>query len=179
VPGTYAEKGRFTVKTSIAGTDGSIADARTEVANLSTTASGGVGGVVPATLGLSLGAPATFGAFTPGVSKDYVASMTANVVSTAGDAAVGVADPSAVASGHLVNGTFSLPSALEAKTSSPAGSGGAFADVTVATLLSSYPRPASNDPVALTFQRHIGASDPLRTDAYSKTLTFTLSTTNP
>ncbi|MDA0163273.1 hypothetical protein OM076_23565 [Solirubrobacter ginsenosidimutans] len=175
---TYAEKGRFTVKTSITGTDGSVADARTEVANLSTTASGGVSGTVPATLGLSLGAPASFGAFTPGVAKDYVANMTANVVSTAGDAALSVADPSAVATGRLVNGTFSLPSALQAKASSPSGSGGAFADVTAATLLV-YARPASNDPVALTFQQHIGASDPLRTGAYTKTLTFTLSTTTP
>ena len=73
---------------------------------------------------------------------------------------------------------FSLPSVLQAKASSPAGSGGAFADVTAATLLT-YARPASNDPVALTFQQHIGASDPLRTGAYSKTLTFTLSTTTP
>ena len=32
------------------------------------------------------GAPATFGAFTPGVAKEYTASTTANVISTAGDA---------------------------------------------------------------------------------------------
>jgi hypothetical protein len=42
-----------------------------------------VGGTVPATLSLTLGAPATFGAFTPGVAKDYTASTTADVVSTA------------------------------------------------------------------------------------------------
>ena len=29
-----------------------------------------VGGTVPATLSLTLGAPATFGAFTPGVARD-------------------------------------------------------------------------------------------------------------
>ena len=40
----------------------------------------------PATLSLTLGAPATFGAFTPGVAKEYDASTTANVISTAGDA---------------------------------------------------------------------------------------------
>ena len=33
--------------------------------------------------------------------------------------------------------------------------------------------------MTLDFQQHIGASDALRTGAYSKTLTFTLSTTNP
>jgi hypothetical protein len=44
------------------------------------------GGTVPATLSLALGAPASFGAFTPGVGKDYTASTTANVISSAGDA---------------------------------------------------------------------------------------------
>ena len=43
------------------------------------TADGGVGGSVPATLALTLGAPASFGAFTPGVDHDYTASTTANV----------------------------------------------------------------------------------------------------
>ena len=63
---------------------------------------GGVGGTVPATLSLTLGAPASFGAFTPGVAKDYTATTTANVISTAGDAALTVSDP-----GHLTNGAFS------------------------------------------------------------------------
>ena len=49
---------------------------------------------MPATLALTLGAPASFGAFTPGVAKDYTASTTANVISTAGDATLSVADPS-------------------------------------------------------------------------------------
>ena len=42
-------------------------------------ASGDVGGTVPATLSLTLGTPASFGAFIPGVGKDYDASTTANV----------------------------------------------------------------------------------------------------
>ena len=42
---------------------------------------GDVGGTVPATLALTMGAPATFGAFTPGVAKDYTATTTANVIS--------------------------------------------------------------------------------------------------
>jgi hypothetical protein len=37
----------------------------------------------------------------------------------------------------------------------------------------------SNDPVTIAFKQHIGANDPLRTGSYSKTLTFTLSTTTP
>ena len=76
-----------------------------------TPVAGDVGGTVPATLSLTLGAPAaTFGAFTPGVAKDYTASTTANVISTAGDAALTVADPPGT--GKLVNGAFSLPSPL-------------------------------------------------------------------
>ena len=51
-----------------------------------------------------MGAPATFGAFTPGVAQDYTASTTANVISTAGDATLSVADPSRTNTGHLVNG---------------------------------------------------------------------------
>ncbi len=39
--------------------------------------------------------------------------------------------------------------------------------------------PVSHDPVAIGFRQHIGATDPLRTGAYSTTLTFTLSTTAP
>ena len=35
-----------------------------------------VGATVPATLSLALGTPATFGAFTPGVARDYLASTT-------------------------------------------------------------------------------------------------------
>jgi hypothetical protein len=146
-------------------------------ANGNVAVDGGVGGTVPATLALTLGVPATFGAFTPGIALDYTAQTTANVTSTAGDAALSVSDPSATATGHLVNGSFSLPSALQAKATSPAGRGSAFAGVG-GTLLT-YSAPASNDPVALTFLQHIGAGDALRTGSYAKTLTFTLSTTNP
>ena len=62
--------------------------------------------------------PPTFGAFTPGLAKDYTASMSADVISTAGDAALSVADPSR-RPGHLVNGSFSLPTPLKVNASSP------------------------------------------------------------
>ena len=67
---------------------------------------------------LSLGTPAAFGAFTPGVAKDYTAATTANVISTAGDATLSVADPSSTNTGKLVNGTFALPQPLQATASS-------------------------------------------------------------
>ena len=63
---------------------------------------------------LTLGAPATFGTFTPGVDRDYTASTTANVISTAGDATLSVADPSSANTGKLMNGTFTLAQPLQA-----------------------------------------------------------------
>ncbi len=70
------------------------------------------GGTVPATLSLVMGTPAAFGPITPGIDHTYTATTSANVISTAGDATLSVADPSATATGHLVNGAFSLPEAL-------------------------------------------------------------------
>jgi hypothetical protein len=159
----------------------SCADTQT-VDPMTTSATGNAGGTVGATLALTLGTGASFGRFTPGIANDYASSMTATVISTAGDGALSVADPSATATGHLVNGRFSLPSALQAKASSPAGTGGALKDVggssSPAPLLT-YTGPISNDPVKVDFAQHISAGDALRTGSYSKTLTFTLSTTTP
>src|SRR5262249_40222036 len=58
---------------------------RGQAANLSLCTQGAVGGTVPATLSLTLGAPAAFGPLTPGVAHDYTASTPATVTSTAGD----------------------------------------------------------------------------------------------
>jgi hypothetical protein len=139
-----------------------------------------LGGTVAATLSLSLGSAPTFGAFTPGVAKDYTATMTANVISTAGDAALSVADPSSTAPGHLVNGTFSLPQALQAAAASPAGTPGTGGAVSGSPLsLLTWAAPVSNDSVAVALKQSIAANDALRTGTYSKTLTFTLSTTTP
>jgi hypothetical protein len=120
------------------------------------------GGSVPGALALTLGAPATFGAFTPGVAKEYTASTTATVISTAGDATLSVADPSSTATGRLVNGAFALVSPLQ-------GLG----------VVKSWSAPTSNESVPVTFKQSIAADEPLRTGTYSKTLTFTLSTTQP
>ena len=135
-----------------------------------------VGGTVPATLSLSVTGPISFGAFTPGLPRTYLASAGATVTSTAGEAALTVSDPSSTATGRLVNGAFALPQPLKAS------GGGAFADVGGSgnpTPLVSYSGPVSNDAVTLSFQQPIGANDGLRTGAYRKTLVFTLSTTQP
>jgi X-Pro dipeptidyl-peptidase len=133
----------------------------------SLTASGGfvastqvpepVTGSVPATLALTLTGPASFGPFTPGIDHDYTAETSAGVVSSAADATLSVSDP-----GHLTNGAFTLPSPLQV-TFAPA----------------SWAGPVSNATVPISFAQHIGAGDALRTGAYGKTLTFTLSTTSP
>ncbi len=116
---------------------------------------GGVGGTVAPTLSLTVGS-ASFGAFAPGVDRTYTATTTASVTSTAGDAALGWS------AGHLTNGAFSLPDALEVTPSKTAWTG-----------------PVSNDPVLVGFAQHIGANDALRTGSYTGTVTFTLSTTTP
>jgi hypothetical protein len=122
-----------------------------------TYADGGAAGTVPATLALTLGPAASFGSFTPGLAKEYTAGTSANVISTAGIATLTVSDP-----GHLRNGAFSLPQALQ-----------------VTGVPKAYAGPVSNDVVAIGFKQVIGANDALRTGSYATTLTFTLSTATP
>jgi hypothetical protein len=88
---------------------------------------------------------------------DYTAQAAATVTSTAADATLSVSDP-----GHLMNGSFALPEPLVVELSKSAWTG-----------------PVSSDPVNITFKQHIDANDALRTGSYAKTVTFTLSTTNP
>ena len=93
-----------------------------------------------------------------GRGETYEASTTANVISTAGDAALTVSDP-----GHLTNGAFSLPRAAAGRASARRPGR----------------RRCPTTPVTITFKQRIKANDPLRTGTYSQTLTFTLSTTTP
>jgi hypothetical protein len=156
---------------------GQAMTAVTATVDVGTFRNGDVGGTVPATLSLALGTPASFGAFTPGVNRDYDATTSATVISTAGDAALSIADSSTQAPGRLINGSFALAEPLQVRASSPGGTGSsAFAPL--GTVLN-YDGPVSNDAVDVTFRQHIGNTQPLRTGTYSKTLTFTLSTTMP
>ena len=134
----------------------------------------GVGGVVPGTLSLSLAAAPSLGAFTPGVAKDYEGGVAATITSSAADATLSVVDPSATNAGKLVNGTFALAQPIQAAV------GGAFGAVSGSPLsLHSYSGPIANDPVTIRFKQAIGANEALRTGAYNKALTLTLSTTSP
>lgn len=145
--------GRLTIPVQL----GSGSSVPVIIGALSNDFPGTVGGSVPATLSLTLGPPAAFGAFIPGVEQEYTATTEATVTSTAGDAALSVSEP-----GHLTNGAFSLPQPLRVELAKPAWTG-----------------PVSGDRQTVTFKQAIGRSDALRTGTYSKTLTFTLSTTNP
>ena len=78
------------------------------------------------------------------------------MISTAGDAKL------SVDGGKLSNGTFTLSEPLQ-----------------IAFSKSTWSAPVSNDAVTIAFKQHISATEPLRTGTYSKTLTFTLSTTTP
>ncbi len=165
------------------GLQGAINAKLSHDACLARNAKGGVGGTVAGTLALTLGSPAGFGAFVPGVTATYAASSTATVVSSAGSATLSIADPSATATGKLVNGAFALPQGLQVEASSAAGTsagtglpvGGSAAP----TALLNYAAPVSNDAVTVAFKQPIAASDALRTGQYAKTLTLTLSTTAP
>lgn len=136
-----------------------------------TSVNGGVAGSVPATLALNV-SQASLGSFTPGVAKDYSAEATATVTSTAGDAALTVLDPSATATGRLVNGTFALTQPLRVNG---APLGGASAP----TPLARWSTPVSNADAKVVYTQSVGADEGLRTGSYAKTLTFTLSTTAP
>ncbi len=127
-----------------------------ELATVSTSATGSVGGTVPPTLSLTVSG-ASFGAFEPGVARIYEATTTATVTSTAGDATLSAAGPV-----RLTNGAFSLPQPLQ-----------------VDIAKTSWAAPVSGGSVPITFRQPIAASDALRTGAYAGTVTFTLSTTNP
>ncbi len=180
---TLATPGAYTIKWTSQDMAGNVEPVQTQrLLVAADDADGGASGTVPATLALSLGAPAAFAPFTPGIAKPYTAGTTANVISTAGDATLSISDPSTTNTGKLMNGSFALPSVLQAKASSIGGTaaaGGNIGGSAAPTTLLTYGGPVSNDVVAVTFTQNIGANDALRTGSYSKTFTFTLSTTAP
>jgi hypothetical protein len=165
---TYAAAYAYPVKVTLSDQYGSADLASvSQLAQVPTIAQGTVGGTVPATLAVTLGPAASFGAFTPGVASTYKAQTTATVTSTAGDAALTVSDPDTANPGHLVNGSFVMAQPFTVNNSS------------LPATVKSWTAPVSNDVVAVEFEQPIAANDPLRTGTYAKTVTFTLSTTSP
>jgi hypothetical protein len=146
---------------------------------------GNPGGDTPATLNLTLGTPAAFAPFIPGVARDYTTSLSANVLSTAENATLSVADASSTATGHLLNGIYALSQPLQAGGTStyaetvPGPMGAVGGSAAPRTLLTYNAPTPGTDVATLSFKQSITATEPLRTGAYAKTLTFTLSTTTP
>jgi PKD repeat protein len=183
---TYETAGTKTASLTVTYADGDTDTKSVQAADvptpLFTNVNEDVKANVPLVLALTLGQPATFGTFTPSLEKDYTASTTASVLSTAGSAQLTVADFSTASTGHLVNADYTLPSPLMARATSTKGAGGALANVggsAAPTPLLTYTGAANDPAVTLEFQQHVASTDPLRAGKYSKTLTFTLSTTTP
>jgi hypothetical protein len=136
-----------------------------------------IGGTVPATLSLTLGATPSFGTFIPGIATDYAASTTATVVSSAGDATLSVSDRGTTNIGKLVNGTVALTQPVQARAKD--GTFAAIGGSADPTTLYTYTTPVFTDVATVDFKQTIPTGEPLRTGNYTKTLTFTLSTSQP
>ncbi len=136
-----------------------------------------VSGTVPGAMGLTLAASANLGSFAPGVTRDYTASLSGTVMSTEPAAELSVHDPSANASGKLVNGSWALAQPLQLRAGAaafaPLGSAGA------PLVLHRFATPVGKQPVAIDVKQAIAEADSLRAGNYAKTLVFTLSATTP
>jgi sugar phosphate isomerase/epimerase len=141
-----------------------------------------VGGNVPSVLQLNVvQTGGSFGTFVPGVNATYNTALAASATTTTGDAALSVADLTGNQPGKLVNGAFALANPVGVRAlglgDDPAT---AFTPVTDAPqTLKSWGTPVTAAPLTLGFRQQIGNTEALRAGNYSKTLTFTLSTTTP
>jgi hypothetical protein len=136
-----------------------------------------VGGTVPGALGLTLTASANLGSFPPGVTRDYTASLSGTVTSSEPAAELSVRDPSANATGRLVNGSWALAQPLQLRAGTAA-----FAPLSTTgapLVLQPFTTPVGKQPVAIDVKQAIAETDSLRAGSYGKTLVFTLSATAP
>jgi len=175
-PGTYVAVVKASDPAGLSAT-------KTVTVTVSPPAAGGtdvpvtVGGTVPGVLALTFGPVPSLGTFMPGVDRDYTGAVAATVTSSATAAALTVRDPSATATGHLVNGSAVMPQALQVRAGT-----GAFAPLSstgAALPLTAFSEPVGARPVNVEFKQSVAATDALLTGAYGKTLTFTLSATTP
>ena len=111
-----------------------------------------------------------FGAFTPGVQKDYFATTTATVTSTAGDATLSVADPS-----RPTPATWSTARSRCPRRCRPTVLGTTSDDIyapvggsATPTSLLTWAAPVSNAGVTIGFKQPIKANDALRTGSYTQ-----------
>ena len=145
-------------------------DLRLDCSETSVSEDGNVMGTVPGALSLTLGPTVNFGSFLPGVSREYAASTTAFVTSSAGDATLTVYDGSGDTAGHLINGAFRLPAPLRARAATADSGPQPFREIGAALPLfdwaqpvrrpanSGVPAPTSTTASAGTFARRAAAT---------------------
>ena len=132
------------------------------------------------TLGFTLAWAARFGAFVPGTANNYGATVAANVVSTLPNATLSVVDLNTASPGRLINTGTPLASALRARATNVANPARRSQNISGSPLtLLSWSAPISNDAVTVQFSQPIAANEALKAGQYSKTVTFTLSTSTP
>ena len=148
---------------------------------LSSNSLGTISGNVGTVLSLTLGSSASFGSFTPAFGRNYDAATSANVVSTAANAALR-GDPDTAQPGQAGQRRVrAVPAAAgpceQRRDTSSALRRSAAAG---ARRLMSYTSPtAGADGVTVGFRQAILSNEVLRAGTYGKTLTFTVSTTEP
>jgi hypothetical protein len=141
----------------------------------------GVGGVVPNIMSLTIGPSGNFGAFQPGVARDYTTSLAATATTTTA-AELAVRDPSSQSTGHLVNGTHALAQPLHVRATDAANPDTAFAPLPEngsRLRLLTLPGATNEHPLTVGFRQSIGASEQLRSGSYAKVVVFSLSATTP
>ncbi len=149
-----------------------------------------VEGTVPFTQTLaSACSPVVLGPFKPAKTEAYNGTCVLKATSTAAESKLVAEDPSATDKGHLVQvyekgkvkETYFLPEALEtnAANSPQGGTGAGLTSLVTPVTLLTYAQPFAEDEATVTFNQKIGLHDHLHTGTYSKTITLTLSTTEP
>jgi hypothetical protein len=97
------------------------------------------------------------------------------VTSTSTASALTARDPSATATGRLVNGTLALEQPLQLKAGT-----GAFAALSgTGPVLTTFTTPVGARAVPIDLKQSIAATESLLTGSYKKTVVFTLSSTTP
>ena len=135
-------------------------------------------------LSLSLAGTAPgFGSFVPAVARTYEARRSAVITTPPVTRRCRSPTPAPRLRATSPTAAFSLPQPLKVRATNaakPSPAYAALAETTGATTpLLTYSGPTTADPVTIGFRQAIGATDVLRAGTYSKTLTFTLTTTTP
>lgn len=119
------------------------------------------------------------GEFIPGENANYAETCGVTLTSTGAETKFRASDESAEHTGHLVQGSYFLPSALEVKAvdSESKGTGSATPQPLSPVTMLTFTEPIAKDATTVTFRQHIGVHDGLHTGVYSKTITLTLEQT--